>query len=47
MNGTVFVFGASLDPSVIICDSGSVVVDIVVLNIYNIVIPVPFQFNPG
>ena len=41
MNPTVFVLGASLDPSVVIGDSGSVIMDIVVLNIYHIVLSVP------
>ena len=41
MNPTVFVLGASLDPSVVIGDSGSVVMDIVVLDIYNVVVSVP------
>ena len=41
MNPTVFVLGASLDPSVVIGDSSSVVMDIVVLDIYNVVVSVP------
>ena len=41
LNPTVFVLGASLDPSVVIGDTGSVVMDIVVLHIYNVVVSVP------
>ena len=41
MNTTVFGLGASLDASVVIGDSGSVIMDIVVLHIYNKVVPVP------
>ena len=41
MSVTVFSLGASLDPSVVIGDSSSVIVDIVVLNIYNKVVSVP------
>ena len=41
MNATVFGLGASLDASVVIGDSGSVIMDIVVLNIYNIIVSVP------
>ena len=41
MSVTAFAFGASLDPSVVIGYSSSIIVDIVVLNIYNVVVSVP------
>ena len=42
MDCTVLVLGASLDASVVIGDSGSIIVDMVELHIYHIVLSVPW-----